>query len=59
MMQVIEQTRDEKTAMYMKLRKSLLVEMLLNNQELADRLLKEKRDNDVRPRLLLKTMEGE
>lgn len=42
MMQVIPQTRDEKVAMYMKLTKRELVEMLLNNQDFRDRLLEEK-----------------
>lgn len=59
MLIVKQQTREEKVAMYTKLRKGLLVEMLLNNQRLVDRLLKEKRDNDVCSRLLLKTTEGE
>lgn len=59
MLIVKQKTREEKVAMYTKLRKGLLVEMLLNNQRLVDRLLKEKRDNDVCSRLLLKTAEGE
>ncbi len=35
MMQVIEQSREEKIAMYMKLEKSELIAMLLTNQELV------------------------
>ena len=34
MMHVVEQTREEKIAMYMKLTKREIIEMLLNNQEL-------------------------
>ncbi len=41
MMHVIEQSRDEKVTMYMKLSKRELVEMLLNNQDAVDRLLKQ------------------
>lgn len=36
MMQVIEQTRDEKIAMYMKLTKREIIEMLLTNQEYVE-----------------------
>ncbi len=39
MMQVIEQTRDERIAMYMKLRKAKLAEMLLNCNEALDSLI--------------------
>lgn len=45
MMQVIPQTREEKIAMYMKVTKRELVEMLLNNQDFRDRLLADRRGN--------------
>lgn len=35
MLQVIQQTREERVAMYMKLSKRELIEMLLNNQNLV------------------------
>lgn len=44
MLQVIEQTREDKVAMYMKLDKAELIEMLLNNIALRDRLLKQRTD---------------
>ena len=37
MYHVIEQTREEQRAMYIKLRKAEIVEMLLNNQEIVSR----------------------
>lgn len=39
MLQVIEQTRDERMAMYMNLRKAELAEMLINCNEALDRLI--------------------
>ena len=42
MIQVTKLNRAEKVAMYMKVDKRELVEMLLNNQRLVERLLAEK-----------------
>ena len=39
MMQVMPQTRDERFAMYMKMRKAVLVEMLMNNQDVTKHLI--------------------
>ena len=39
MLCVVEQTRDERAAMYMKLRKAELAEMLINCNEALDRLI--------------------
>lgn len=39
MLTIIKQTRDERIAMFMKLTKAELVEMLLNNQDLYTALL--------------------
>ena len=36
MMQIIEQTHDEKVAMYMKLKKAKLIEMLIHCNEILD-----------------------
>ena len=40
MMRIIEQTRDEKIAMYMKLTKREIAEMLVNSSEALDNALK-------------------
>ena len=44
--QVIEMTKEEKVAMYMKLTKKELIEMLLQNQE----LLEQRINSDISPR---------
>ena len=44
--QVIEMTKEEKVAMYMKLTKKELIEMLLQNQE----LLEQRINSDIPPR---------
>ena len=40
MLQVIEQTREEKIKMYMKIPKKALIEMLINCNEIIDELKK-------------------
>lgn len=49
MHQIIQQTREEKIAMYMKLSKEELVQLLINNQGIVESLLKYPQQQNIIP----------